>query len=231
MKQLKKIISIVLSLMLIMTPMASFAHSGRTDMYGGHHDYQNASGLGSYHFHHGMGPHLHPGGVCPYDSPSPKPPSVPSPPPPTSNTYVKMPAYAITVNGTVINNTKSKYPILSYKNITYFPMTYNYASALGLITVWNQTTGFSISKNATRRPSQLIQDLTGSNSTTTKYKAVLPTFSINVNGKRISNSLEEYPLFVFRDITYFPMTWRFAVTEFGFTTSWSNTTGFSIVSQ
>lgn len=35
-------------------------HSGCTDCDFGHHDYQNASGLGDYHFHHGDGPHLHP---------------------------------------------------------------------------------------------------------------------------------------------------------------------------
>lgn len=46
------------------------AHSGRTDSRGGHHDYKNKSGLGSYHYHHGMGPHLHPGGVCPYSGSS-----------------------------------------------------------------------------------------------------------------------------------------------------------------
>lgn len=42
------------------------AHSGRTDSQGGHHDYQNKSGLGSYHYHHGYEAHLHPNGVCPY---------------------------------------------------------------------------------------------------------------------------------------------------------------------
>lgn len=35
-------------------------HSGRTDTDFGHNDYRNASGLGSYHWHHGEGPHLHP---------------------------------------------------------------------------------------------------------------------------------------------------------------------------
>lgn len=44
------------------------AHSGRTDSSGGHHDYQNKSGLGSYHYHHGYSAHLHPNGVCPYES-------------------------------------------------------------------------------------------------------------------------------------------------------------------
>lgn len=46
----------------------SYAHSGRTDSSGGHHDYQNRSGPGSYHYHHGMGPHLHKNGVCPYST-------------------------------------------------------------------------------------------------------------------------------------------------------------------
>lgn len=45
------------------------AHSGRTDSNGGHHDYKNVSGLGSYHYHCGGHPaHLHPNGKCPYAS-------------------------------------------------------------------------------------------------------------------------------------------------------------------
>ncbi|MDD3205285.1 MAG: YHYH domain-containing protein [Lachnospiraceae bacterium] len=45
------------------------AHSGRTDASGGHHDYKNKSGLGSYHYHCGGHPaHLHTNGVCPYAS-------------------------------------------------------------------------------------------------------------------------------------------------------------------
>ena len=44
-------------------PVASF-HPGRTDRNGGHRDRFNMSGLGPYHFHHGMPAHLHPNGVC-----------------------------------------------------------------------------------------------------------------------------------------------------------------------
>ena len=33
-------------------------HSGRTDQGFGHSDRNNASGLGSYHFHHTVGPHM-----------------------------------------------------------------------------------------------------------------------------------------------------------------------------
>lgn len=51
----------------------TFAHSGRTDSKGGHKDKNNASGLGSYHYHCGGYPaHLHTNGVCPYSSSSSK---------------------------------------------------------------------------------------------------------------------------------------------------------------
>lgn len=46
------------------------AHSGRTDASGGHRDNNNVSGLGSYHYHHGYPAHLHPNGICPYESAS-----------------------------------------------------------------------------------------------------------------------------------------------------------------
>ena len=62
----RKLFCILCCILLFTFPLASFAHSGRTDANGGHHDYKNKSGLGDYHYHHGMGPHLHPNGVCPY---------------------------------------------------------------------------------------------------------------------------------------------------------------------
>ena len=65
---MKKWIGILLATLLLTLPV--FAHSGRTDSSGGHRDTKNASGLGSYHYHHGYGPHLHPNGVCPYSSAS-----------------------------------------------------------------------------------------------------------------------------------------------------------------
>ncbi|MCM1244563.1 MAG: peptidoglycan-binding protein [Roseburia sp.] len=71
MKQLwKKIILFTMMFSLILQGTISNAHSGRTDASGGHHDYKNASGLGSYHYHHGYGPHLHPNGSCPYETTS-----------------------------------------------------------------------------------------------------------------------------------------------------------------
>lgn len=68
MKLFKKICVMIMCVSLSFSSTMSSAHSGRTDSSGGHHDYNNKSGLGSYHYHHGLGPHLHPNGNCPYSS-------------------------------------------------------------------------------------------------------------------------------------------------------------------
>lgn len=64
---MKKKISILAIILTLLMTSFSFAHSGRTDASGGHHDYKNKSGLGGYHYHcGGYPPHLHTNGVCPY---------------------------------------------------------------------------------------------------------------------------------------------------------------------
>lgn len=69
MKRMRKITYIALCILLcaMCVPVATFAHSGRTDSSGGHHDNKNKSGLGDYHYHCGGYPaHLHENGYCPY---------------------------------------------------------------------------------------------------------------------------------------------------------------------
>lgn len=68
MKKYKKITFLIISIVLLLVfPLNSFAHSGRTDSKGGHRDNKNKSGLGSYHYHCGGHPaHLHENGICPY---------------------------------------------------------------------------------------------------------------------------------------------------------------------
>ena len=63
------LVSLFLTYETVSFPLVAEAHSGRTDSSGGHHDYKNKSGLGSYHYHCGGYPaHLHTNGVCPYAS-------------------------------------------------------------------------------------------------------------------------------------------------------------------
>lgn len=69
MKKRRKIYysTIIFTILVVCIMGNTYAHSGRTDAYGGHKDNKNKSGLGSYHYHCGGHPaHLHTNGVCPY---------------------------------------------------------------------------------------------------------------------------------------------------------------------
>lgn len=57
----RRIIAVCTAFLLSSTMV--FAHSGRTDAYGGHYDLD----IGEYHYHHGFPAHQHINGVCPYD--------------------------------------------------------------------------------------------------------------------------------------------------------------------
>ena len=62
----KYVVVVLVPILVLMIPLVSLAHSGRTDSDGGHYDRTT----GEYHYHHGFGEHQHPGGVCPYSKPS-----------------------------------------------------------------------------------------------------------------------------------------------------------------
>ena len=69
MKATKILLTTLLIVILIVSVLGVFAHSGRTDGAGGHRDNNNVSGLGYYHYHCGGYPaHLHTNGRCPYKS-------------------------------------------------------------------------------------------------------------------------------------------------------------------
>jgi len=140
---------------------------------------------------------------------------------------VMIPSYDVKVNGVKIDTAHSQYPVLVYKGVTYFPMTSDYLSGIGLDLKFSNTDGLKISKK--NDLSDLVQMFLGAdNELGSNVKAQIPAFKIEVNGKVIDNSTEEYPILSYKNITYFPMTWRFAVTEFGWKTTWSNTEGFGI---
>lgn len=140
---------------------------------------------------------------------------------------VSLPAFKITMNNVVINNSERLYPIIVYKDITYVPMTYNDSRFLGLETKWDSGTGLQVNKIS----EQLSYNPNKGYVNSTLENAVLPEFGIRVNGKNINNNSETFPLLVFRDVTYFPLTWRYMVDEFGWTSSFDLNNGLIINSK
>ena len=144
----------------------------------------------------------------------------------TGRKKVIVPDYPFVINGTKIDFKDSQYPVISYKDITYFPMTWHYCRMLGVTTDWNEKTGLSVEKaNATAEP---IQYEKADNKSEWNLYATLPKYDIFVNGKKIENQNEEYPILNFRNVTYFPLTWDFIINEFGWNYSFDSVNGLVI---
>lgn len=139
---------------------------------------------------------------------------------------ITIPTFNVEVNGYRVDSSYRQYPLIVYNGITYFPMTYTDARFLGIETEWDSTTStLEIGKTGTGGE----YDKLNSNYKNPSYDyAERCNYNILVNGKRIYNSREEYPLLTYRNVTYFPLTWRFAVDEFGWNYSFDNKFGLRI---
>ncbi len=140
---------------------------------------------------------------------------------------VTLPTFDVTLNGTVIENENRQYPLLVYNDITYVPMTYHDCRFLGLETTWNQNDGLGILKSDVA--GAYYEDTTAKKNNK-RATAQLVSGTVKVNGKQIQNSSEKYPLLLYRDVTYFPLTWRYAVEEFGWNYHFDSKTGLVITS-
>lgn len=140
------------------------------------------------------------------------------------NANITLPRFDVRVNGVKIDNENREYPLIVYKDITYFPMTFYDSRFLGLETKWDEITGLKINKSENKHG---YVDY-NSSANKSSYTAATPYFNVEVNGKSIDNSKEKYPLLVFRNVTYFPLTWRFAVDEFGWDYKFTQENGLEI---
>ena len=145
-----------------------------------------------------------------------------------------IPSFSVSLNGlTFENNEREKYPLLVYKNITYFPMTYYKSNLLNLETTWTKKGGLVVKKgnSATAKEFAYESLAVNSSSNNKKQKATIINSKVVVNGKTIDNMKETYPLLLFRDVTYFPLTWRFAVEEFGWNYTFDKNNGLRITAD
>ncbi len=148
------------------------------------------------------------------------------------NATAALPTFPVTLNGVVMEQEYAQYPLLVYKDITYVPMTWEETRLLGLETTYTQAEGLGVNKaNVVREQSVLqgeYEPYTVATANGASHQAVVATGSIHVNGEQIDNASEEYPLLLYRDITYFPLTWRFAVDAFGWDYTFDMTNGLVI---
>lgn len=152
---------------------------------------------------------------------------------------VTIPGFPVAINGQAMESTYNQYPLLLYKDITYFPMAYDYARFLGVKANWYETSREYDGKSvlfvgvAEDRSNELkISSMKTPNKK--RYTATVAEYGIALNTtnpkKFLDNRKEEYPILNFRGVTYFPLTWEFAVEEFGWNYSYDKQNGLRIES-
>ncbi|MFC4775779.1 DUF5050 domain-containing protein [Paenibacillus sp. GCM10023252] len=141
---------------------------------------------------------------------------------------VSLPAFKVSLNGHTVDNRYRQYPLLVYRDITYIPMTWNDTRLLGLETDWSPTAGLSIKQS---KVTSFYEPNKAGGRNATSYSAQISTTAVTVNGKVINNAKEQYPLLSFRNVRYFPLTWRYAHDEFGWDYKWNAASGLSITSH
>ncbi len=131
---------------------------------------------------------------------------------------VTIPDYPCIIKNQDVYYQDSLYPLLSYRDVTYFPMTWGYCKALNLSSAWVEGEGLYIAYFPSSGEEELPVYETRSNAKT--QTATIPTYPIYINGKAMDNRTAQYPLLNFRGVTYFPMTWDYAQGEFNWTADW-----------
>lgn len=145
-----------------------------------------------------------------------------------TNINIQIPDFKVTINSVEMEKENNRYPVIVYKDITYFPMTYKNSRFLGVDTFWdNETRTLKVENN---EPNGDYYNYMGQSNK--KYDtAKVASFHVVVNGKKINNREEKYPLLVYRNVTYFPLTWRFCNDEFDWEYSFDDKSGLKINSK
>lgn len=141
-----------------------------------------------------------------------------------------LPSFKVQINGTVINSKTAEYPLLVYKNITYMPMTHDYCNLLSLESGWTKETGLTVSLRKSTEIPTVIEHPSNSNNPTHLSAAVVST-PVTVNGKAIDNAKEPYPFLRYKDVTYFPLTYRFTNQEFNIYSNFTPEFGLGVYSE
>lgn len=147
----------------------------------------------------------------------------------TASVKVTLPAFKVSLNGHTVDNRYRQYPLLVYRGVTYIPMTWSDTRLLGLETSWSPATGLAIQQNNLVTSS--FAPYKSGKRNAASYFAKISTSPATVNGKAIDNAKEPYPLLSFRNVGYFPLTWRFAHDEFGWDYKWDAAGGLRITSS
>ena len=118
--------------------------------------------------------------------------------------------FPVTVNGQEVNLKSSEYPFITYRDITYMPLTYDMCRFAG-ISLSDMSDGYFISAS--------LPEISGFSSQTAQVKSVTAQFPERpayIMENRLENYYRDadYPVLMYNGIVYMPLTWHVAVDLF-----------------
>ncbi|WP_027398458.1 hypothetical protein [Anaerovorax odorimutans] len=143
---------------------------------------------------------------------------------------VNIPTFRVQINGTVVDSSTAEFPLLVYKDITYMPMTYDFCNLIGLKSSWTKEEGLNISiRNDDSIPT--VTETKNNKKNSSKVIAYIAEIPITVNNQKIDNSKETYPFLIYKDITYFPLTFKWTKEAFNIYNNFNYDIGLQIYSE
>lgn len=145
---------------------------------------------------------------------------------------VTLPTYPTVISEMDIYNPALEYPVLTYNDVCYIPMTYDLCDRLSLSVGFDADKGLFITNYITPYTKECYTSPFGrtdfENIPEAAYNATVAEYPIYLNGLLLDNTDAEYPILNFRDITYFPLTYDYAVNELKLDVKWTAKDGLAV---
>lgn len=137
---------------------------------------------------------------------------------------VSVVSFPVIINGNLVNNDMREYPFILYKDITYFPMTYEDCAFLGVENNWSAESGNVLTKTVS---SGIYCDHLSPELSLKEHSKVATIVStpVTVLGEVINNGAQEFPILNYNNVLYFPLTWDWSQ-KFGWRTTFTTTSTF-----
>lgn len=109
----------------------------------------------------------------------------------------------LVLNSVKVNNSALNYPLLTYKEVVYMPLSTELGKKAGFQTHWNEALK---TLTITKATPQAIELKPRGYNHPDVVKVRVSNYNIVVNGKPIQTGT--YPILVYNDVTYIPLSWK-----------------------
>lgn len=147
---------------------------------------------------------------------------------------VQKAVFPVEINGVDVNRLNEQYPVISYNDILYLPLTYNMKCYTGLKTVYYDTDYVKnlrfIGVEERTSTSYTGYPVEKMNAGKSKAKVLDCRIAINTNADSeiVKNSSLKYPILKYKDILYLPLTWEIVSDKLGWKYNFSVENGLQI---